>query len=37
MNQDKYVFYQVIDFLNQNKFNRVVQKYNGDHYVKHYS
>ena len=37
MYQDKYVFSQVIDFLNRNKFNRIVQKYNGDHYIKHYS
>ena len=37
MNQDKYVFSQVVEFLNRNKFNRLVQKYNGDHYIKHYS
>ena len=37
MNQDKYVFSQVVEFLNRNKFNRLVQKYNGDHYIKYYS
>lgn len=37
MNQDKYVFSQVVEFLNRNKFNRLVQKYNGDHYIKCYS
>ena len=37
MNQDKYVFTQVIEFLNRSKFNRIVAKYNGDHYVKSYS
>ena len=37
MNQDKYVFSQIVEFLNRNMFNRIVQKYNGDHYIKHYS
>lgn len=37
MNQDKYVFSQVVEFLNRNKFNRIVQKYNSDHHTKHYS
>lgn len=37
MNQNKYVFSQVVEFLNRNKFNRLVQKYNGDHYIKYYS
>ena len=37
MNQDKYVFSQVVEFLNRNKFNRLVQKYNGNHYIKYYS
>lgn len=37
MYQDKYVFSQVVEFLNRNKFNRLVQKYNGDHYIKYYS
>lgn len=37
MNQDKYVFAQVVEFLNQDKFRRIVTKYQGDRYVKHYS
>ena len=37
MNQDKYVFTQITDFLNRSKFNRIVTKYNGDRYVKSYS
>ena len=37
MNQDKYVFTQITDFLNRSKFNRIVAKYNGDRYVKSYS
>lgn len=28
MNQDKYVFTQITDFLNRSKFNRIVAKYN---------
>ena len=37
MNQDKYVFTQVIEFLNRSKFNRIIAKYNGDRYIKSYS
>ena len=37
MNQDKYVFAQVVEFLNQDKFRRIVTKYQGDRYIKHYS
>ena len=37
MNQDKYVFTQITDFLNRSKFNRIVAKYNGDRYIKSYS
>lgn len=37
MNQDKYVFAQVVEFLNEDKFRRIVAKYNGKHYVKSYS
>lgn len=37
MNQDKYVFTQITDFLNRSKFNRIVAKYSGDRYVKIYS
>ena len=28
MNQDKYVFTQITDFLNRSKLNRIVAKYN---------
>ena len=34
MYQDKYVFAQLVSFLNRSKFNRIVAKYNGDKYVK---
>lgn len=34
MNQDKYVFTQQVEFLNNNKFRRIVDKYDGNHYVK---
>lgn len=37
MNQDKYVFAQLVEFLNQDKFRRLVSKYQGDRYVKYYS
>lgn len=37
MNQDKYVFAQIVEFINQDKFRRIVTKYHGDRYVKHYS
>ena len=37
MNQDKYVFAQIVEFLNRSKFNRLITKYQGDRYVKHYS
>lgn len=37
MNQDKYVFTQITDFLNRSKFNRIVAKYSGDRYIKSYS
>ena len=35
MNKDKYVFSQLVEFLNNDKFRRLVDKYNGNHYVKH--
>ena len=35
MNQEKYVFAQLVEFLNNDKFRRLVDKYNGNHYVKH--
>ena len=37
MNQIKYIFSQVIEFLDRNHFNYLVRKYNGDNYVKHYT
>lgn len=37
MNQDKYVFTQLVEFLNNDKFRRVVTKYSGDRYVKHFT
>ena len=35
MNKDKYVFAQLVEFLDCFKFRRIVTKYNGDKYVKH--
>lgn len=37
MFQDKYVFAQLVSFLNRSKFNRIVTKYEGDKYVKHFT
>lgn len=37
MHKDKFVFAQLIAFLDRNKFNRIVTKYNGDKYVKHFT
>lgn len=37
MYQDKYVFVQLIQFLDRSKFNRIVDKYDGDKYVKHFT
>ena len=37
MFQDKYVFAQLASFLNRSKFNRIVAKYDGDKYVKHFT
>ena len=37
MLKDKYVFAQMSSILNRSKFNRIVEKYNGDHYVKHFT
>ena len=37
MHQDKYVFAQVIEFLNEDKFRRIVAKYDGNRYIKSYS
>lgn len=37
MNQDKYVFAQLAEFLPQRVFDSIVKKYDGDKYVKHFS
>ncbi len=37
MNQDKYVFAQLTQFLDNNKFFRIVQKYNGDKGIRGFS
>ena len=37
MYQDKYVFAQLVSFLNRSKFNHIVAKFNGDKYVKHFT
>lgn len=37
MNQDKYVFAQLVEFLDNDKFRRIVAKYGGDRYVKHFT
>lgn len=37
MFQDKFVFTQIASFLNRSKFNRIVSKYDGDKYVKHFT
>lgn len=37
MHQDKYVFSQLVSFLDRSKFNRIVAKYDGDKYVKYFT
>ncbi len=37
MFQDKYVYSQLVSFLDRNHFNYLVRKYGGDHYVKHFT
>lgn len=37
MNQDKYVFAQLVAFLDRNHFNYLARKYSGDRYVKHFT
>lgn len=37
MHKDKYVFTQLTSFLDRNKFNYIVRKYDGDRYVKHFT
>ena len=37
MNKDKYVFAQLVQFMDRNHFNYLVRKYDGDKYVKSYT
>jgi hypothetical protein len=37
MNSGKYVFAQLTDFLPRRQFDAIVNKYNGNHYVKHFT
>ena len=37
MHKEKYVFAQLVEFLNNDKFRRIVTKYQGDKYVKHFT
>jgi hypothetical protein len=37
MHKDKFVFAQLVCFLDRNKFNYIVRKYDGDKYVKHFT
>jgi len=34
---DKYVFAQLTGFIDRNHFNYLVKKYQGNHYVKHFT
>jgi hypothetical protein len=37
MNIGKYIFAQVVEFLPQRAFDTCVKRYNGNHYIKHFS
>ncbi|MFR9547268.1 MAG: IS4 family transposase [Rikenellaceae bacterium] len=37
MNKEKYVFAQLVEFLNNDKFRYLVRKYDGDKYIKHFT
>ena len=37
MHKDKFVFSQLVSFLDRNKFNYIVRTYQGDKYVKHFT
>lgn len=37
MYHDRYVFSQIVGFLNRDRFNYLVRKYDGNRYVKHFS
>ncbi|MBB3186955.1 hypothetical protein FHX64_002518 [Microbacter margulisiae] len=36
MHKEKYVFAQLASFLDRNKFNYIVRKFDGDKYVTHF-
>ena len=37
MNQGKYVFAQIVEFLLQRVFDRIADMYDGNRYVKHFT
>ena len=37
MHKDKFVFAQLVQFMDRNHFNYLVRKYDGDKYVKSYT
>lgn len=37
MFKNKFVFFQIVSFLDRNKFNYIFRKYGGDKYVKHFT
>ncbi|MEG2772360.1 MAG: DUF4372 domain-containing protein, partial [Alistipes sp.] len=37
MNKDKYVFAQLVEFLDRNNFNYLARKYQGDRYIKSFT
>lgn len=37
MNKEKYVFAQLISFLNEDKFRRIANKYQANRYIKHFT
>ena len=37
MNKSKYVFDQFVEFLDNDKFRHLVDKYEGNRYVKHFT
>jgi len=36
MNKEKYVFAQLVSFLNEDMSRRIVDKYHGNRYIKHF-
>lgn len=37
MNKNKYIFAQLVEFLDKDKFRHLVDKYNGNRYVKSFT